>query len=65
MLEEALDTLDAQLSERSATDYDNGCMRNEAPERKTILEALHKTIKEYGIEQQYTQHFFRMLIMLR
>lgn len=47
-LESELDSVDARLSKRSAPDIDNGSVRNDAKERKELLERLHKKLSEYG-----------------
>lgn len=47
-LESELDAIDARLSKRTATDLDNGCIRNDVQERRDVLEKLHRRVREYG-----------------
>lgn len=53
-LEGELDLTDARLSQRDAKDVDNGSVRKDVPERKDLLERLHRKIGEYGQSQVYT-----------
>jgi hypothetical protein len=46
-LEERLNVLDAQLSERGAPDIDNGSVRTDTKERKEVLCELHQKLTQY------------------
>lgn len=47
-LEEQLDALDQRLSTRQAPDQDNGSMRNDAPERRELVNTISDALEKYG-----------------
>ena len=47
-LEEALELIDAEFSDKGAKDVDNGTFRRDQKKRKELLEAIPGKLEQYG-----------------
>lgn len=47
--EEELNLIDAEFSEKSAKDVDNGSFRNDQKKRRDVLEAILAKLEQYGM----------------